>query len=338
LSKVPNAAGYAAGTVVVLLALTGGSAAFAGEPTGGNLSNVRAGSIGIRLLDGPVAARLDPRARIYIVDHLPPGTVLRRQVQISNTTLAAAHVSIYSAAAAISGGSFVGAAGRTPDELSTWTSVRPDSMDVPASGTATATVTIAVPHNAAPGERYGVIWAQVQSKPDTGSGVTEVSRVGVRLYLSVGPGAAPASNFSIDSLTAERAASGQPVVVASVRNTGGRALDMSGSLRLTRGPGGLSAGPFAASLGVTLAIGATEPVAIVMNRYLPAGPWTAHITLRSGLVSRTASAVIRFPNVGVAAAVSTSRSGHSNVVVILVGLIGLVLGCGVAWRIRHRAV
>jgi len=57
-------------------------------------------------------------------------------------------------------------------------------------------------------------------------------------------------------------------VRASVHNTGGRALDMNGTLQLLAGPGGLSAGPFPATLGTTPAIGDTEPVSIVWTN-----PW-----------------------------------------------------------------
>jgi len=51
-----------------------------------------AGSIGIRLVDAPVTARDDPRARVYIVDHLNPGAVIHRRVEVSNTTASTAHV------------------------------------------------------------------------------------------------------------------------------------------------------------------------------------------------------------------------------------------------------
>jgi hypothetical protein len=66
----------------------------------------------------------------------------------------------------------------------------------------------------------------------------------IRLYLSVGPGGAPAANFTIDSLTAKRTPDGHPTVLARVHNTGGRALDMNGTLRLVDGPGALDAGPY----------------------------------------------------------------------------------------------
>lgn len=55
------------------------------------------------------------------------------------------------------------------------------------------------------------------------------------------------------------------------------------------------------NLGVTLAIGDTEPVTIGLDNRLPAGPWDAEITLRSGLIERSARATITFPNAGAAA-------------------------------------
>jgi hypothetical protein len=85
------------------------------------------------------------------------------------------------------------------------------------------------------------------------------------------------------------------VVAATVHNTGGRALDLSGQLRLTNGPGGLSAGPFDAKLGTTLGVGQTEPVLVTLDRAIPAGPWDARIVLRSGLTEREATARVTFP-------------------------------------------
>jgi hypothetical protein len=281
-----------------------------GAPTAasGDTPGTAPGSLGLRLVDAPAAAKHDPRARSYIVDHLPPGTTIERRIEVSNTTTSAAHVVLYSSAAGIVKGSFLGAEGHTPNEVSTWTSVTPDKLEVAAHGEAIATVTIEVPKNAAPGEHYGVVWAETRSAPTGSGGITQVSRVGIRLYLSVGPGGAPAADFTIDSLTAERSPDGQPIVVASVHNTGGRALDMHGSLELLGGPSGLTAGPFPAILGTTLAIGDTQPVTIVLDPQLPAGPWDAVIALKSGLLERTGQATITFPVAGTAIAVPTTPS------------------------------
>ena len=217
-------------------------------------------------------------------------------------------VELYSAAATIVKGSFLGADGHTPNELSTWVSVDPDAVDAPAGGVTTATVTVAVPADAPPGEQYGVVWAETGSPPLAAGGISQVSRVGIRLYLSVGSGNPPAANFSIDSLTAERSPEGRPTVVAAVHNTGGRALDLSGTLQLSAGPAGLSAGPFPADLGTTVAVGDTEPVTVVLDQALPAGPWDAEITLRSGLLENSAQATITFPVAGQAPPVVTSTS------------------------------
>lgn len=256
------------------------------------------GGIGLRLIDLPAAADQDPRARLYITDHVAPGTTITRRIEVSNTTSAATTVGLYAAAASIVDGSFLGAGGSTANELSTWTSVVPASSTLPTGSKVTATVTIAVPKDAAPGEQYGVVWAEARTPPKDNSGVTQVNRVGIRLYLSVGPGGPPAADFTIDSLTASRSAAGVPSILARVHNTGGRALDMGGSLLLRSGPGGLNAGPFPASLGVTLAIGRTEPVTVLLDTQLPAGPWDAQITMRSGLVERVARATVTFPASG----------------------------------------
>ncbi len=297
------------------------------------------GSIGVRLVDAPVTGRDDPRARIYIVDHLNPGTTINRRIEVSNTTDSTASIVLYAAAASIDNGSFLGAAGHTANDLSTWTSVLPGEPDVPAGGKVIGNVTIAVPADAAPGEQYGVVWAEARSAPGEGGGVTQVSRVGIRLYVSVGPGGAPAANFTIDSLRAERSDAGEPTIVASVHNTGGRALDMNGTLDLRSGPGGLSAGPFAASLGTTLAVGATEPVRIALDKALPAGPWDARITLRSGLLENSANATITFPAAGSAAAVPTTstKSGAPKTAIALaiVGALG-ALGTLAAISVRRR--
>jgi hypothetical protein len=272
-------------------------AAFASIATAGpRVSAATTGSIGLRLIDVPVDTQSDPRAQVYIVDHLAPGTVIHRRIEVTNSTNAVAHVALYSAAATIANGSFLGAAGRTPNELSTWTTISPNVSDIPAGGNVTATVNVIVPHDAAPDEQYGVVWAEVQTDPTSHGGITQVSRVGIRIYLSVGQGGPPAANFTITSLTAKRAANGQPIAIATVRNTGGRALDMNGTLQLTAGPGGLSAGPFPATLGTTLAIGDTEPVTIALDKRVPAGPWDAEITLRSGLIEHSARATITFPD------------------------------------------
>jgi hypothetical protein len=260
------------------------------------------GGIGLRLLDAPADSADDARARLYIIDHLAPGTRIERRIEVSNTTDSHETVALYAAAASIDDGAFVGASGDTANELSSWAVVTPGRSVIPAGGTLTATVAIDVPDDAAPGEQYGVIWAEVRSdQSDDNSGVIQVSRVGIRLYVSVGPGGAPAADFTIASLTAGRSPEGQPVVSALVRNTGGRALDMSGTLQLSDGPGALSAGPFPAELGRTLAIGDTHSVTITLDEVLPAGPWDAQLTLRSGLIERNAAATISFPGSGLAA-------------------------------------
>jgi hypothetical protein len=252
------------------------------------------GGIGIRLAEAPVTRRDDPRARLYVVDHVAPGATIRRKVEVSNNTTSPQTIALYPAAAAIAKGEFTPEGGHAVNELSTWTKLDTAQLQLGAGQKRIIQATVAVPAKASSGERYGVIWAEVAAGVKTG--VNQVNRVGIRMYLSVGPGGEPASDFTVDTLQANRLPDGQPVVYALVHNTGGRALDMSGSLRLTKGPGGLSAGPFTARLGTTLGIKDTEPVTVLLDKALPAGPWNARIDLASGLTKRAATAVITFPD------------------------------------------
>ncbi len=280
--------------ILLALALMAGIIAPAISPASAYADTPTTG-LGIRLVDAPVATGDDPRARVYIIDHLRSGQVINRRVEIANNTNDTLQTAVYPAAATLGGGSFVGVAGHGSNDLSQWTSVAPGTQRLKAHEKAFVMVKIQVPLRTEPGERYGVVWTQTTSKPGKG-GVTQTSRVGIRVYLSVGTGETPKSDFTIVSMAPGRNPDHIPTVTAVVRNTGGRALDLSGSLSLSDGPAGLSGGPFPAKLGTTLAIGDTEPVLITLDDQLPAGPWTAKLTLKSGVSSRTAQAILTFPS------------------------------------------
>jgi hypothetical protein len=252
------------------------------------------GIIGIRLVGAPGGPANDPIARLYVVGRLSPGSSIQRRVEISNTTRTSADVAVYPAAASIVRGAFAFASGRGQNELSGWTSVSRGVLRLPPGGVAFDTLTVHVPGNASAGQRYAVLWAQV-SAPSATAGVNLVNRVGVRMYLSVGPGGALAPNFAIGPLSAKRSATGQPLVVAEVRNTGRSPLEISGNLTLSDGPGGLSAGSVPARLGAILAPGGSEPVTVPLDQKLPRGPWRAHLRLTSGQLQRSAAAMITFP-------------------------------------------
>jgi hypothetical protein len=298
------------------------------------------GSIGIRLLEAPVNRENDPRAKIYIVDHISQGTTISRKIEVSNATTTTRVINLYAGAATIKGGEFTGGPGAGGDDLASWTSIAPGQVTVPAGQRAEATVTIAVPGQAGDGERYGVIWAETAPTPNAGA-VTVVNRVGIRMYLSVGTGTEPKSDFTIDTLTAKRLSTGEPAVTAMVTNIGGRALDMGGNLLLKNGPGGLTAGPFNAQLGTTLGIGQREPVTVKLDKRLPAGPWDAVIDLKSGTIEHSAHATIFFPKAGSSTPVkakSNSSLGKTlKVILPLAGLVAALFGAilFVLWRRRR---
>lgn len=255
------------------------------------------GNLSIRLTEAPSDRRDDPRARIYIVDHLAPGSTITRRVEVTNDSSESRRVSIYSGPSRIVDEAWSPEARGATSDLTSWTRVGRERVRLEPHASVTVPVTIRVPRDASEGERYGVVWAQTAST-DPGQ-VKLVSRVGIRVYLSVGPGGEPATDFRIDGLTGARDPDGGLQVLADVTNTGGRALDLEGDLRLTDGPNSLSAGPFPVTRGTTLGPGDRGQVRVDLDETLPLGPWHAALRLRSGDEVRRAEADLIFPVQGI---------------------------------------
>lgn len=293
------------------------------------------GSIGVRLLDAPVALKDDPRALRYIVDNLPPGTTVTRHVMVSNDTGAPAQIDVYAGAARVADGTFaLGEPGET-NALSSWISVDRPTVDLADGEQAEVAVTIAVPQDAPEVEQYAVIWAS--HKAPASNGITNESRVGVRVYLSVGPGNGPPADFTISSLTPRRTADGLASVVASVTNTGGRAVDLAGTLNLSGGPGGLSAGPIDSAVA-TIAPGEDGEVVIAVpdSVALPAGPWKADVELESGIIKHDTSATLTFPDKGDGESAGASDSTSWPLIAGIVVAVLAVAGVGGYLVVRKR--
>ena len=271
----------------------------------------------------------DPRARTYIIDHVQPGAEFERRIRVCNGTDQPVTVQVYAGAASAEGAQFRAVEGRVENELSRWIRVEPSRLTLPANGERLVSATFQVPASATAGERYAAILVEAPAVRQS-EAVSVANRVGVRVYLSVGGPKEPVSDFVIDSLQAIRRTDGRPAVAARIRNTGERALDLRGDLRLADGPGGLSAGPFQATVGTTLLPGAAAPVEVPLDEVIRGGPWTATITMRSGLLERRAAAQITFPDEAgeqaapVEAETLPLREDPNVLIPIAGGLIGLI--------------
>ncbi|MGW0503169.1 hypothetical protein [Micromonospora sp. NPDC003241] len=287
--------------------------------------------IGIRLMDIPAKRAEDPRARVYIIDHLKPGATISRRVEVSNESPERQQIELYAGAAAIENNAFAVPEGRESNELSDWISLGATVLDLAPGERAPVEVDVEVPRTASKGERYAAIWAQVSSEPRQGDNVIQVHRVGIRLYLDVGPGGEPPTDFRIDEVAAEPGTGEFPVVTARVTNTGGRALDMTGTLRLTKDS--IRAGPFKVTNGVTILPGQSGQVRIEVNESLPAGVWTARLALVSGVVERTADGRITLP-VGTRATMDSSSTWLPYTLGTLVAV--AAVGALGAWHLARR--
>ncbi|MDQ2750015.1 MAG: hypothetical protein M3Y44_10920 [Actinomycetota bacterium] len=296
--------------------------------------------LGIQLLDAPISGKSDPRAHIYIVDQLKTGSVITRHVRVSNISGDRAAVSVYTAAASVSGGQFRFAADRTANDLTTWSTVTPSATSIAPGGATEVTVRIAVPQHTTSGERYAVIWAQLASPPMSG-GVRQINRVGVRVYLDIA-GNQQASDFSISNITGARDKTGQPRMTALVHNTGGRAVDIAGTADLSDGPGGLRTDPSPTDATVTIGPGDTQRISASFDKRLAAGPWLVTVKLASGALHRSASATVRFPLAfGPPVVVPVGQARHAAPWWIWLGgglALVLLLGLGLWLILRRRPV
>jgi len=296
--------------------------------------------IGIRLTEAPENRRNDPRATRYIVDHVKAGTTFSRGIEVTNGTDRDVTVNLYAAAATLQNGEFIPASGRAANELSGWTKIEPAALTIAKGGRARATVTVAVPGDATPGERYAVALAELPPPPGQGL-VGLASRVGVRMYLSVGPGDEPTTDFDLETFKPINE-DGKPGVAIHSCNTGGRALDLGGSVKLEKGPAGISAGPFASSQPATFSPGQCADLKILLDPQLPRGPWDATATLKSGAREKTAQATITFPEPGQdVPPVKAESAGTSDRPLVAAGAVGLFVLVAAAaftlWRRRLRA-
>ncbi|RIV37830.1 hypothetical protein D2L64_14790 [Micromonospora radicis] len=298
------------------------------------------GSIGIRLAEASVDRRDDPRAQVYIVDHVKPGTWMTRRIEVNNSSDTPHRIALGVAASEIKNHEFVPAPEPDANELPEWITFDEPTIVAAPQSTTTVLATIAVPPSATRGERYGTIWATVGAaeRRDSTMTVRKVNQVGIRVYLDVGRGGEPPSDFRIENLVPGRTEQGDPVVRARVRNTGERALDLTGKLWLSDGPGGLAAGPFAARLGTTLLPGDTAHLEVVLDRELPNGPWQARLRVESGRIHREVTAEITFPEQHGSWGLPTTFSEQLPMIIMISGAVATVAGVVmvVAYRRARR--
>lgn len=154
------------------------TSASASEPTS-------VGSIGIRIAHIPAAVAHEPLAGSYIISRLQPGVELTQRLEVFNTSTEAIKVSLYPGLATFKNRTFLIGNGRDGNDLTSWTKLSQDLVVLKPGATQYFNMTISPPLDALSLQQFGVIWAEVQGAPNS-SGITSVSRVGIRMYVPVG--------------------------------------------------------------------------------------------------------------------------------------------------------
>jgi hypothetical protein len=165
--------------------------AYAAEPT-------TVGSVGIRIAQIPAALADEPLAGAYIISRLQPGIELAQRLEVFNTSTQDIKVSLYPGLATFKNDKFLIGDGRDGNELTSWTKLSPNSVILKPGKNQYFTMTISPPAGALSLQQFGVIWAEVQGEKNS-SGITAVSRVGIRMYIPVGN--APAITISAPNVS-----------------------------------------------------------------------------------------------------------------------------------------
>jgi hypothetical protein len=258
-------------------------------------SATAARGIGLKLPEPAGAVPAPGLQSVYIVGDLRAGATVTRHVEIINSTASTQRVSVYPAAASMQAGSFAFATGRSANQLSSWTTVSNSLVVLAPDAATTDTVTIAVPAGASFGERYAVAWAQVSAPTTPTRSVHLESRVGIRIYLTVGSGGPAVEPFGVSKLTAARTTAGAPLIEASVLNEGGRTVHIAGHIELSDGPGGIGIGPLPVSSLLALPPGDAARISVHFEPGLPRGPWRAALSLSDGSTSHVRVTELVFP-------------------------------------------
>ncbi|MDG4786355.1 hypothetical protein O7626_10510 [Micromonospora sp. WMMD1102] len=283
------------------------------------------GTLEIRAAGASGGESTDPGGSPRLTLHAKPGQSVERWVEVVNPSRVRQQVTVYPGAAAIENHAFTFANGRSGNALSGWTRVQTPGFRLAPKAKKSVRIQIRVPKNAARGERYAVLWAQIGSAAagTAERAATQVRRSGLRVYLNVGTGKEPQPNFEIVGMRAEQTARGMPVVVAELRNNGLRAVNPQGTLRLSTASGPAPSGAFTALGGVTIAPNSTGLMTVPLHGELPSGPWDVEFAVASGAVLRESKATLSLP--GAPAAATPDEADSDGVPVLLLVSAGALL-------------
>lgn len=166
-------------TLLSILLVSGISySAQAEEPT-------HIGSVGIRIAQIPAKVAQHPYADAYIISRIQPGAPFTQRLEVFNTSSQEIKVEVYPGLATFINGDFLVGNGREGNTLSSWTTTLPRYINLRPNEAKNFKVTISPPGDASSIQQFGVIWAEVHGV-ENDSGITSISRVGIRMYLPVG--------------------------------------------------------------------------------------------------------------------------------------------------------
>lgn len=155
-------------------------------------------------VDSSLAIRPAEPGQVWLVIRARPGQIVRRDAIVANSTRKGESARLYTVdARASAGGAFVlDPETAVRDDVGAWTTLSAASVVVPPAGERRVTISVHVPPDAPTGRHAGGVVLQgagrVTRAPKTGERILVVTRLGLRVYVTV-IGKTPVESSSSDT-------------------------------------------------------------------------------------------------------------------------------------------
>ncbi|HEX2040054.1 MAG TPA: hypothetical protein VHF47_10030 [Acidimicrobiales bacterium] len=266
------------------------------------------------------------RERSYVVRTVAPGIGFDDRLEARNLTDAPLDLVVEPVDAVVTAdGSF--APGTTTTAEGGWLRVTPERLRVPARGSVRVALRVDVPADAAPGDHIAAVVVRKAETP-SGPGVHVVNRVGVRVYLTVTPPAAPTPRRAFEFRALRW--TGERTFAADVANVGDLLVEPLGTLTIARGD-------FATTVEVpvlgTVPPGAVTTLPVRSDGSLERGTYEARLRLQLVQGGEAQEQRVTFTVAGAASTDEEDDGLPWLPVLVAVAALALVVGFAVRRRI-----
>ena len=248
------------------------------------------------LAAGPVGATVSPP--LYDLTAKPGETIIKMMSVRNDSSSSQTYTPVVNTIAPSNeeGGLAFGPAVAT--DLSGWIKVTPSTLTLAPNASGDFTITVKVPANAAPGGHYATVFAMNKPSAPSNGGATITTLVGTSMLLKVSGNITESASVVEFSTRRARVIPGEAIdFTVRVRNTGNVHIRPQGTIEIFRGDVKVDEIPLNAD-GLNVLPGNVRKFTAASNKSLPAGTYTAQLTLVYGAGQTVSVPSISFAVIG----------------------------------------